>query len=83
MTMTQRAPLALGVVAGRDQQRGGAVDADAVHAEEAGRGGGDEWPEQVVDGRQLLVEGEDAPAEDADGGLRGREHKVAIGSGAK
>ena len=39
----------LGVIAGRDEQQGGGVGADAVEAEQAGGTGGDERDDEVTE----------------------------------
>jgi hypothetical protein len=60
-----------GVVAGGDQERGGGVDTDPVELEQLRCGIGDELGEQRVEACLLLVEGDHAPTEHGEGGLRG------------
>ena len=52
----------LRAVPGRDQQQGGSVRADAVKAEQAGRPGGDQRHDQLVQAGDLVIEELHAPA---------------------
>src|ERR1019366_9854566 len=67
----------LGVVAGSDEQGGRGVDAHAVQAEQLGGRLFDQLGQKVLQVLLFGVQGEHAPAQQAQGGLGGKGHLVA------
>ncbi len=69
----------IGVVAGCGKQLARDVRSDAVQGEELGGRAGREARERLVQFLDLFAEGEDAPAEAAQRGLRGANRFPEVG----